>query len=259
MLVTCGKCGVGKSTLINNLLGLKGEKAAKVKFSAAPVTRSVDYYEEEVHGITVRIIDTPDLETWDFSSEEALAKITDGKADLMLYCVAMTNRIDKYVVQKATKAFGKEIWRHTILVLTFGDELRQEGGRDLLEEITEQYTKEFERVLKKAGVDDVPVKSILSAQDTNTGSESESIQQPKIIGIPVGRHAGRPNGWELLLFNEIFRVAGVLGPDGLECVVGFTIEIYGFTHTFWYLPLMKLCRLKFLCMPFYQNLLPLHV
>ena len=34
VLVTAGRTGVGKSTLINNLLGLKGRKAAVAKSSA---------------------------------------------------------------------------------------------------------------------------------------------------------------------------------------------------------------------------------
>lgn len=58
-------------------------------------------------------------------------------------------------------------------------------------------------MLKKAGVNDVPVKSILSAQDTS--SELESVQRPEIIGIPVGWHTETPKDWVLLLFKEVIK------------------------------------------------------
>ena len=213
MLVTAGIPGAGRSTLINNLLGLKGEKAAKTKFSLVSVTKSVDYYEEEVHGITVRIIDTPGLDAKDLSSKEVeeelatLSVLTDGKADLLLYCMKMTDRSDvrdERIVMKLTKTFGKEIWKHTILVLTFGDAVlnQDEEDKDLLEE----FTEDFEKTLKKAGVNDVPVKSILSAQDSaEFESVLKKIQQPEIIGVPVGRQAQMPPNWTYLLFKEIIK------------------------------------------------------
>ena len=212
VLVTAGKAGAGKSTLINNLLGLKGKKAAESKTSPKSVTKTIDYYEEEVRGITVRIIDTPGLEAKDLSSREeqealaVLSALTDGKADIMLYCMKLTDRSradkkDECIVKKLTKAFGKEIWRHTVLVFTFGDAIlnEDEGDRDILE----WFTNEFEEVLKKAGVDGVPVKSILSAEDT--GSELESVQQPEIVGVPVGRRSESPQDWVDLLFKEIIK------------------------------------------------------
>lgn len=89
VFVTAGKAGVGKSTLINNFLGLKGEKAAKAKRSAGSVTTEVKCHKEEVHGITVRIVDTPGLESADLSrmqEQEALAALsiqTGGNADIL--------------------------------------------------------------------------------------------------------------------------------------------------------------------------------
>ena len=212
VLVTAGKAGAGKSTLINNLLGLKGKKAAGSKASPKSVTKAVNYYEEEVQGFTVRIIDTPGFEAEDLSSQELqealedLSALTDGKADIMLYCMKLTDRSradkkDECIVKKLTRAFGEEMWRHTVLVLTFGDAVlnQDEGDRDTLE----SFTNEFEEILKKAGVDDVPVKSILSAQDTC--SELESVQQPEIIGVPVGRRTESPQDWVDLLFKEIIK------------------------------------------------------
>ena len=105
---------------------------------------------------------------------------------------------DERIVKKLTKAFGKEIWKHTILVLTFGDAMlnHDDGDRDLLE----GFTKEFERSLKKAGISNVPVKSILS---TEFDEAPTKVRQPEIIGIPV--HTKLYQNWPGLLFKEIVK------------------------------------------------------
>ena len=226
VFLTAGKPGAGKSTLINNLLELKGKKAAESEASPNSVTKAIDYYEEEVHGITVRIIDIPGLEARDLTSKkqqetlEDLSVLTDGKADIMLYCMKLSDRDDgkdERIVQKLTKAFGKEIWRHTVLVLTYADAVlnQNEGDRETLE----RFTSMFEEVLKKAGVNDVPVKSIL-AQDA--GSESESVQQPKIIGIPVGRHTESPKDWRYLLFKEMIKKCKIDSIPAMLALQGLT-------------------------------------
>lgn len=227
MLVTAGKPGAGKSTLINNLLGLRGKKAAESMAGPDSVTKAIDYYEEEVDEIPVRIIDTPGLEAMDLSRQkdqealEDLSVLTDGKADIMLYCMRLTDRADEKdecIIQKLTRVFGKEIWRHTVLVLTFGDAVlnQDEGDRDILE----RFTRKFEEFLKKAGVGDVPVKSILSAQDA--GSELESIQQPGIIGVPVGRHTTSPQDWRDLLFKEIIKKCEIDSIPAMLVLQGMT-------------------------------------
>ena len=153
-------------TLINNfILGLKREKAAEAKRSARSVTKNVHYYEEEVHGITLCIINTPGLESKDLTREQeqealtTLSELTNNKPDLLLYCISLVGRYDDKddrIVVRLTDAFGGEIWSHAILVLTHGDELEddEEENRELLN----KFTEEFEKSLEKAGVNDVPVK-----------------------------------------------------------------------------------------------------
>ena len=229
VLVTAGRAGVGKSTLINNLLGLKGEEAAKAKRSARSVTKNVDYYEEEVHGITVRIIDTPGLEAQDLNRKEeqeqlaTLSLLADEKVDLLLYCISLAGRFqkdDQRIVDKLTKAFGGEIWRHTILVFTRGDtELTddEEENRELLEE----FTEEFEKALKNVGVKDVPVRSSLSTRDVSADLESELVK-PEIVGIPVGKYIKTPPDWVLSLFKEVVKRCRMNAIPALLVLQGIT-------------------------------------
>ena len=175
VLVTAGIPGAGKSTLVNNLLGLKGEEAAKTKSGRKSVTRSISSYEGEIHElVSLRMIDMPGLKAKDLSGKEEeeelvkLSDLTDGKADLLLYCMKMTDKSDERderIVMTLTKTFGKEIWRHTILVLTFGDVVLKQDKKD--RSLVEEFTEDFEKALKKVGVIDVPVTSILSTPCEN--------------------------------------------------------------------------------------------
>ena len=215
VLVTAGKAGMGKSTLINNLLGLKGEKAAEAKLSARSVTKVVNHYEKKIHGINVRIVDTPGLEALDLSSEQeqqalaTLSELTNGQPDLLLYCITLVGRFQKddlHIVQKLTKTFGSEIWSHAILVLTYGDTaLKDHGDEKKNGELLEGFTEEFEKALKKAGVSDVPVKHILSTQGIGPDKFEEALERPEVVGVPVGRCTTAPKDWVFLLWTEVFK------------------------------------------------------
>ena len=217
VLVTAGRTGVGKSTLINNLLGLKGKEAAM--WTARSVTIAVYFYEEEKYGILVCIIDTPGLESGDLTSEqeqEALARLTSyGKPDLLLYCISLTDRFQKYddrIVETLTETFGTEedrgeIWRRAILVLTFGDVVLQ-GDEKEKRELLQIYTDNFERALKKAKVSDVSVKYMLSTKDINIEQDlGSALAKPVIVGVPVGWSIETPNpkDWVFLLFTEVIK------------------------------------------------------
>ena len=252
VLVTAGKAGVGKSTLINNLLGLEGEKAAEAKPGAEIVTKSIDYYEEVVHGITVRIIDTPSLEAVDLSCEqnqeapETLSNLTDREVDLMLYCISLVGgRIpkgDQCIVEKLTNIFGAEIWGHTILVLTYGDvvmaNLEQEDKEGVTHgdvkskhqkyrELLVDFTTEFEKILMEAGVRDVAVRSILSSQSDGSDLES-TLMKPEIVGIPVGQNIEKPPvDWASLLFKEVIKRCRIDAIPALLELTGVAGDVTG--------------------------------
>lgn len=204
VLATAGASGVGKSKLINNFLGLKGKKVAESGHSVRSVTKDVDVYEEVVHGTRVSIIDTPGFESWDLSSKdeaEALAALSvqfEGKADILLYCINVSSRFDakeEYIVKKLTKAFGKKIWQHAILVLTHADRILEEESEKKLESLVEDFTKEFHKVLAKADVD-VCVSPVWESSEVNINGG--------IVGIPVGNR-DCPENWKCLLLKEVIK------------------------------------------------------
>ena len=226
-MVTAGKPGVGKSTVINNLLGLEGDKAAEAKFGAESVTKIVDHYDGKKYRITVRIFDTPGLEAKDIGSEQeqkALATLSLlTKVDLMLYCISLVGgripKDDQRIVEKLTNTFGAEIWKHTILVLTHGDVVLQSTGptTDEYRKTLNSFTEKFGVLLKNTGVHDVPVKSIL-----NIGPDF-IVSKPEIVGVPVGQRIEKPpDSWAPLLFKEIVKRCNIDAIPALLVLTGIT-------------------------------------
>ena len=201
VLVTVGKAGVGKSTLVNNLLGLKGKTAAVGSQVDGAVTTDVDIYEEQVHGMTVRVVDTPGFASRNVSEDKAMAKLlvrTGGRADILLYCLSLASRYDErdeHIIKKLTVAFGKEIWEHAILVLTFGD-FALKRAEDKYKQL-KGYTDSFQEMLAKADVK-IPVSPILPSQES-------SAVNVGIVGIPVGETLEAPQYWGQLLLREVIK------------------------------------------------------
>ena len=73
-LVTAGRSSVGKSTLIGNMLRLKGDDAPKCRHGPSSTTDDVKVYTSTINGVKVRIIDTPGLAAMDVDE----AKVKDS-------------------------------------------------------------------------------------------------------------------------------------------------------------------------------------
>ena len=128
--VTAGKSGVGKSTLINTFLQLEGPEACQSRLQATSVTDSVAPHDRNINGVNVRVIDMPGLHADDHDKEKArktlaeLNALTEGKADVVFYCVNILNRLDKIDwenIDTLTHTFGKGIWNHAVVVFTWTD------------------------------------------------------------------------------------------------------------------------------------------
>lgn len=133
MLIT-GRTGVGKSTLVN---GLVGREVAKEGRSLKAETMSVTGYEiKTTDGFEIIVWDSPGLQ--DGSADEAkyLAEMKKkcSNVDMVIYCIKVADprsklsggsvaQTDFSAIGHLTATFGPEWWMHAIFVLTFGNAL----------------------------------------------------------------------------------------------------------------------------------------
>ena len=160
VMVVAGKSGTGKSTLINNFLALDSNKAAESLLQLTSVTKEVARYDGEVNGVLIRAVDMPSLHTRRHSSDKekevvaALSHVTDGNADILIYCVSLTQRldlIDERNIGALIKAFGKKIWHNAILVLTHADSVLnyENSNLDKLGELVAAFTEKLQEILRE--------------------------------------------------------------------------------------------------------------
>ena len=207
-IVIVGKQGAGKSSFIKKTFGV-ADHDCKTGDSARPTTCEAKVYERtEREGtereVTLRIIDSPGLGGVDNNMKQfkkELSRVTNGVADVLFYCVSMHNgsRIDGTdvsIIKALTAAFGKGIWKHTLLLLTFAN--TRNVSSDDYKLLVEDYAERFQEILlNRAYIFDTPVKSIFSEPRPDKGS---------IPAIPVGYDTLNPlplcSNWSDLLFTE---------------------------------------------------------
>lgn len=127
-ILVAGKVGVGKSSLIN---GLIGRQIAPEGDDVTSVTHTVNEYKDQINGVDVIIFDTPGLfdpeAHCDRETLQEICKKTGGTIDLLLICLKMTERIDVthvQIIQKLKEVFPTDtVWKNTLLVLTFANEV----------------------------------------------------------------------------------------------------------------------------------------
>jgi energy-coupling factor transporter ATP-binding protein EcfA2 len=124
-VLVIGKTGVGKSTLVNNLLGLEDEEV--------PDERSTGIREVkgEVFGVKMHFIDVPGLQSSRSESKKnkkilnAAKRITKKRMpDIVLYCdrldVPSYDFADIPLVRDISNTFGASIWWNALIVFTHG-------------------------------------------------------------------------------------------------------------------------------------------
>ena len=141
-VVCSGPTGVGKSTLLNGLMGVDefsddsdsilGEQDSesvssfRVESSLDHGTLSVTQKTFTKHDIQITLFDTPGLEGCSDTDNAYLREIKEKCADydLFLYCISSTDTRstelfdEKSSLVKFTKLFGPKLWNHAVIVLT---------------------------------------------------------------------------------------------------------------------------------------------
>ena len=126
-ILLLGKSGVGKSAVINSLLG---EGSAPSGTADADTTKKVTLIEKKIHGMTLRLIDTPGLQASASDIRYNSAIMNDAKKftkqhkpDIVLYfdrldIPSRSDAADLPLLKQITNTFGQAIWFNAIVVLT---------------------------------------------------------------------------------------------------------------------------------------------
>lgn len=172
ILVT-GKKASGKSTLIRNLL------AGEVK--ALEEAKAVTTFEGTTNGVSVIMYASPSPLEENVNTTQVLLEmgmLNKGAVDLMYYCLSLraskVTEQDMHTLLKLTSVFGSQIWKHTIVVLTFANEKCDEAGFEKLVKTIEHQMKmflEYEVLLSSKDIATVPF--IVAG---NRGQKVENIQ-----------------------------------------------------------------------------------
>jgi len=129
-----GKSGVGKSRLVNALVG---ERVAIEGQQKKPCTATVNEYRTVVNDTPVLVWDSPGLQDGKCNEqlylEDMREKLHDG-LDLMIYCMKMDDKRfhedDKNAIRTLTREFGKNLWKNAVIALTFANKIDDPDGGD---------------------------------------------------------------------------------------------------------------------------------
>ncbi len=129
-ILCAGGTGVGKSTLLNGLMGCK-TNSFPVGNTLARGTEEVTERTFVLRGITVTIWDTPGLEGSKSTDKNYLEEIKERCADfdIFLYCIkadetrAVELSDEKSSLLRYTELFGPELWKYAVVALTFSNKI----------------------------------------------------------------------------------------------------------------------------------------
>ena len=172
-LMVIGETGTGKSTLINNFLGLTDPsnavglddaiRGAREGDDGESVTESIRSFKAEKNGIEITCFDTPGFEdTNKISPETIIAKMsaeTNKIFDLLLFCIKYeigmrVKDCHSRMIRDITKAFKSDIWQRAVFVITMVNTMRPSVTERQHTTKLENIGNQLRNILRDNGVPD---------------------------------------------------------------------------------------------------------
>ena len=185
-ILATGKFAAGKSALIN---GLIGEEVATESESLDQETTEVKKYFRNIDGVLFNVWDSPGIEANTEDEAVNMEKIATKvrEADLLLFCTRMDEsrlrKQDLNTIIHFTKAFGEDVWHHTVFALTFANmvvPVRSKNDpvacKQFFDDRLRLWREQLQDALQRAGVD------------------HKVIQKVPIVPIGYYKEPSLPNG-----------------------------------------------------------------